>query len=220
MDQYPVERLNKVRRTDRANYDRAAIHAVLDEGVVAHVGFSDDGRPIVLPMIYGRLGDTLYLHGAKAARFAKTMAPGVPVCLTVTLLDGIVVARSAFHMSMNYRSAVLHGHANLVTGVSEAEKALEAITDHMLPGRWAETRPMIGKEFKATSVLRVDIEAASAKSRGGPPVDDDEDYALPIWAGVLPLGLHVGLPKDDGALQPGTAVPASVQTMISRHNTE
>lgn len=220
MDQYPVERLNKVRRTDRANYDRAAIHAVLDEGIVAHVGFVDDARPIVLPMIYGRIGDTLYLHGAKAARFAKTMAPGVPVCMTVTLLDGIVVARSAFHMSMNYRSAVLHGHANLITDAEEAEQALAAITDHILPGRWTETRPMISKEFKATSVLRLDIEAASAKARSGPPIDDEEDYELPIWAGILPLRLNVGVPKDDGAVNAGVAVPASVEALIASHKSE
>jgi uncharacterized protein len=220
MDQYAVERLNKVRRSDRAAYDRAAVHAVLDEGIVAHVGFIDQGRPIVVPMIYGRIGETTYLHGAKAARFAKAMSPGVPVCITVTLLDGIVVARSAFHSSMNYRSAVLHGHANLVTDAGEAEKALASITDHIMPGRWAEARPMIDKEAKATSVLRVIVEAASLKARNGPPVDDEEDYALPIWGGIVPLRMQVGSPQDDGALHPGTALPASIQSLISRRGTE
>jgi uncharacterized protein len=220
MDQYAVERLNKVRRGDRANYDRAAVHAVLDEGLVAHVGFVDNGCPIVVPMIYGRLGDIFYIHGAKAARFAKAMAPGVPVCIAVTLVDGIVVARSAFHMSMNYRSAILHGHANLVTDAREGEEALAAITDHVLPGRWSETRPMLDKELKATSVLRVTIEAASLKFRKGPPIDDEEDYALPIWGGVLPLGVQVGVPKDDGAAQPGAAVPGSIQAFVTRRSME
>ncbi len=216
MDSYEVQRLNKVRRTDRSNYDRANIHAVLDEGMMAHVGFIDDGRPIVVPMIYGRIEDTLYIHGAKAARFAKAMAPGVPVCITVTLLDAIVVARSAFHMSMNYRSVVLHGHANLVTDISEAESALAAITDHILKGRWDESRPMIEKEFKATSVLRVDVEAASLKSRSGMPVDDDEDYSLPIWGGIVPISVAVGAPQDDGRGQPATPVSESIQALISR----
>jgi nitroimidazol reductase NimA-like FMN-containing flavoprotein (pyridoxamine 5'-phosphate oxidase superfamily) len=217
MDSYTVERLNKVRRSDRANYDRASIHAVLDEGVVAHVGFVDEGRPFVIPMIYGRIGDTLYIHGAKAARFAKAMAPGLPVCITVTLVDGIVVARSAFHMSMNYRSAVLHGHAVLVTDAAEGESALVAITGHVLPGRWAEARPMTEKEFKATSVLRVTVEAASLKSRTGMPVDDDEDYGLPLWGGVVPLSTQVGAPQDDGAIPPATPIPDSIKALIARH---
>ncbi len=220
MDSYDVQRLNKVRRTDRSNYDRAAINAVLDEGMVAHVGFVDDGRPIVVPMIYGRMEDTLYIHGAKAARFAKAMAPGVPVCITVTLLDAMVVARSAFHMSMNYRSVVLHGHANLVTDITEAESALAAITDHILPGRWAETRPMIEKEFKATSVLRVDVEAASLKSRSGMPVDDDDDYSLPIWGGIVPVSVAVGAPQDDGVIQLATPIPESIRALISRRSSK
>src|SRR5262249_11918585 len=132
MDTFEVSPLNKVRRSDRANYDRAAIHALLDEALVAHVGFADAGRPVVLPMVYGRLGDLLYIHGAKGARFAKALAQAVPVCLTITLVDGIVVARSAFHMSVNYRSAILHGRATLVVDPDEAQRALAAITDHML----------------------------------------------------------------------------------------
>jgi nitroimidazol reductase NimA-like FMN-containing flavoprotein (pyridoxamine 5'-phosphate oxidase superfamily) len=220
MDAYPVGQLNKVRRSDRSNYEQAAINAVLDEGMVAHVGFSDENRPIVIPMIYGRIDSTLYLHGAKAARFAKAMAPGVPVCITVTLLDGIVVARSAFHSSMNYRSIVIHGHANLVTEPDEAGRALAAITDHMLPGRWSETRPMNAKELRATSVLRVNIEAASLKSRSGSPKDDEEDYALPIWSGIVPLKVIANAPQDDGAIQPETGVPRSVQALLSRYASE
>ena len=220
MDRFPAGKLNKVRRADRASYGRAAIHALLDEALVAHVGFIGDGRPIVIPMICGRIGDTLYLHGAKATRFAKAMAPGLPVCLTVTLLDGIVVGRCAFHMSMNYRSAVIHGHASLVTDAAEAERALAAITDHVLPGRWAEARPMLDKELKATAVLRVAVEAASLKSRNGPPVDEEGDYALPIWGGIVPLGVRIGRPQEDGRGGPDTPLPPSVNALLSRQNEE
>jgi nitroimidazol reductase NimA-like FMN-containing flavoprotein (pyridoxamine 5'-phosphate oxidase superfamily) len=215
---YPAGKLNKIRRSDRANYDSDAIHALLDEALVAHVGFIEDGRPFVIPMIYGRVGDTLYLHGAKASRFAKVMAPGLPICMTVTVLDGIVVARSAFHSSMNYRSVVIHGLAELVTGAAEAERALAATTDHNLPGRWAETRPTTEREFKAVSVLRVTVEAASLKARSGPALDDEEDYALPIWGGVLPLRTHVGRPEPDKHVEPGAPLPPSVQALIARHN--
>jgi nitroimidazol reductase NimA-like FMN-containing flavoprotein (pyridoxamine 5'-phosphate oxidase superfamily) len=216
MDTFEISSLNKVRRSDRAAYDRAAIHALLDEAFVAHVGFVDAGRPIVLPMVYGRLGDILYLHGAKAARFAKALAEAVPVCLTVTLVDGLVVARSAFHMSVNYRSAVLHGSATLVTDPAEAQEALTAITDHMLPGRWAEARPVLPKELRATSVLRVEIEAASMKQRQGHPVDDEEDYELSIWAGIVPLRVAASIPQDDGRVSPETKIPASVSALVSR----
>jgi nitroimidazol reductase NimA-like FMN-containing flavoprotein (pyridoxamine 5'-phosphate oxidase superfamily) len=216
MDSFEVSPLNKVRRSDRASYDRTAIHALLDEAFVAHVGFVDEGRPIVLPMVYGRAGDTLYIHGAKAARFAKALAEAVPVCLTVTLVDGLVVARSAFHMSVNYRSAVLHGRATLVADPDEAGKALAAITDHMLPGRWAEARPMLEKELKATSVLRVEVEAASMKDRQGHPIDDREDYDLPIWAGIVPLRVTAAGPTDDGRVPPDVAVPACVRKLVSK----
>lgn len=212
MSETAIPRFNKVRRADRGSYDHAAIHAVLDEGLVAHVGFVADGRPMVIPMIYGRLGENFYLHGAKAARFAKTMGPGVPVCITLTLTDAIVVARSAFHCSMNYRSVVIHGHARLVTDPEEAEAALAAVTDHLLPGRWAESRPMTEKELRATAVLRVEIEAASLKARSGPPSDDEEDYALPIWAGLLPLRIAPGVPEPDGRVLPGVEIPASVKS--------
>jgi len=216
MDSFAVGHLNKVRRSDRASYDHAAIHGVLDEGLLAHVGFMDGGRPIVLPMAYGRIGNRLYLHGAKAARFAKAMGPGVPVCITVTLLDALVVGRSAFHNSMNYRSVVVHGTARRVEEPSEAEAALTAITDHLLPGRWAEARPMTEKELRSTSVLRVEIEAASMKARSGLPVDEEEDYALAIWGGVVPMRLQPKPPQDDGLLQPGVVVPASVEALWRR----
>jgi nitroimidazol reductase NimA-like FMN-containing flavoprotein (pyridoxamine 5'-phosphate oxidase superfamily) len=167
-------------------------------------------------MVYGRLGDILYLHGAKAARFAKALAQAVPVCVTVTLVDGLVVARSAFHMSVNYRSAVLHGCATLVADPDEAERALSAITDHMLPGRWAEARPVLAKELRATSVLRVEVEAASMKQRQGDPVDDTEDYELPIWAGIVPLRVAAPAPQDDGRVPPGVTIPASVSALVSK----
>jgi nitroimidazol reductase NimA-like FMN-containing flavoprotein (pyridoxamine 5'-phosphate oxidase superfamily) len=216
MDSFEVSRLNKVRRSDRGIYDRAAIHALLDDAFVAHVGFIDAGRPIVVPMVYGRSGDRLYIHGAKAARFAKTLAQSVPVCITVTLMDGIVVARSAFHMSANYRSAVLHGAANLVTDPAEVQEALTAITNHMVPGRWSEARPVLEKEIKATSVLRVEVEAASMKQRQGNPIDDDEDYDLPIWAGIVPVRITAAGPQDDGRVLPGVGMPASVSKLVSK----
>ena len=216
MESFAVGPLNKVRRPDRASYDKAAVHAALDEGLVAHVGFIDHDRPVVIPMVYGRDGDRFYLHGARAARFAKAMGAGVPVCVTVTLTDGIVVGRSAFHCSMNYRSVVLHGMARLVSDPAEAERALAAVTDHLLPGRWAESRPMIEKELRATAVLRVEIEAASLKARSGPPIDEPDDYELPIWAGVIPLRIAAGAPEADGRLHEGVDVPASVQARTRR----
>jgi len=212
MESFAVGPLNKVRRPDRASYDKAAVHAVLDQGLIAHVGFVDHDRPVVIPMVYGRVGDLFYLHGARAARFAKVMGAGVPVCVTVTLTDGIVVGRSAFHCSMNYRSVVLHGEARLVSDPVEAESAMAAVTDHLLPGRWAESRPMIDKELRATAVLRVEIEAASLKARSGPPIDEPEDYPLPIWAGVIPLRVAASAPEGDPRLREGVEVPASVRT--------
>ncbi len=211
MSSFEIKRLNKVRRPDRGGYDRDAVYAVLEEGLVAHVGFVDEDRPIVVPMVYGRIGDRLYIHGAKAARFAKTMAGGLPVCITVTLTDGIVVGRSAFHCSMNYRSVVVHGDARLVTDPEEAETALAAVTDHLVPGRWAESRPMTEKELRSTSVLRVEIDAASMKARSGIPIDEDDDYGLPIWAGVIPIRRAIGEPEGDPRVLPGVEVPPSVK---------
>ena len=218
MESFAVGPLNKVRRPDRASYDKAAVHAVLDQGLIAHVGFVDHDRPVVIPMVYGRVGDLFYLHGARAARFAKVMGAGVPVCVTVTLTDGIVVGRSAFHCSMNYRSVVLHGEARLVSDPAEAESAMAAVTDHLLPGRWAESRPMIDKELRATAVLRVEIEAASLKARSGSPIDEPEDYPLPIWAGVIPLRVAASAPEGDPRLREGVEVPASVRTRARAGN--
>jgi nitroimidazol reductase NimA-like FMN-containing flavoprotein (pyridoxamine 5'-phosphate oxidase superfamily) len=216
MSTFEAGPLNKVRRPDRGGYEREAIYAVLDEGLVAHVGFVDHERPVVIPMVYGRNGDTLYIHGAKAARFAKRMAKGIPVCITVTLTDAIVVGRSAFHCSMNYRSVVVHGHAQPVTDPEEGETALALVTDQLVPGRWAESRPMMEKELRATSVLRVDMEAVSMKTRSGPPIDDEEDYALPIWAGLIPLRVAVATPEPDDRVLADVRIPASVMARVKR----
>lgn len=217
MDTYSKGKLNKVRKSDRASYDRETVHAILDAAPIAHVGFTDMDWPMVIPMIHARVGETLYLHGAKAARFAKALGKGVPVCVTTTLIDGLVLARSAFHSSMNYRSVMVHGTARLVEDTEEKTVALTHITDHVAPGRWDEARPMTDKELKSTGVIAVPIEHAVAKARTGGPVDDDEDYALPIWAGVVPVGLALGTPEGDGRLVKGVEVPKSVTLAKKRY---
>lgn len=216
MESYPTNKLNKVRVSDRAAYDKETVHAILDAALVAHVGFVDHDWPMVIPMIYARTGDTLYLHGAKAARFTKALGKGVPVCITVTLLDGLVLARSAFHSSVNYRSVVAHGMARLVDDPEEKTLALTLVTDHTAPGRWDETRAMTDKELKSTGVIAVPIEHAAAKVRTGGPVDDDEDYALPIWGGVVPVGEVLGTPQDDGRLVAGVDIPQSIKLAMAR----
>jgi hypothetical protein len=216
MDTYAKTKLNKVRKSDRASYDKETVHAILDEGLLAHVGFVDNEWPMVIPMIYARIDDTLYLHGAKAARFAKVLNKGVPVCIEVTLIDALVLARSAFHSSMNYRSVVVHGMARQVQDDDEKTRAVAEITDHLAPGRWDEARPMTDKELKSTGVIAVPIEHAVAKARTGGANDDDEDYALPIWAGVIPIRNTFGSPQDDGRLLEGVGVPESVSQALRR----
>ncbi|HKA03422.1 MAG TPA: pyridoxamine 5'-phosphate oxidase family protein [Acidimicrobiales bacterium] len=208
----PVSERSRVKRLpDRAAYDAASIDAVLDAALVGHVGFVAAGRPVVIPMIYGRDGDVLYLHGSVASRLQRTLANGIDVCLTVTLVDGLVLARSAFHHSMNYRSAVVMGRAVLVRP-DEKEHALRVISEHLTPGRWSEVRPPTPVELKQTSVLRLAIEEASAKARTGGPIDDDEDIDLPVWAGVIPCSLTWGDPVDAtdlrGTLPPSPSVVA------------
>jgi nitroimidazol reductase NimA-like FMN-containing flavoprotein (pyridoxamine 5'-phosphate oxidase superfamily) len=183
-------------------YERAAIDAILDEGLICHVGFVAEGQPFVVPTGYVRVGDHLYIHGSAASRMLRTLDQGVDVCVTVTLLDALVLARSAFHHSMNYRSVVVLGKARLVTG-EEKLNALRAYTNRVVPGRWDEVRPPTEQELKGTSVLALRIEEASAKVRTGPPVDDDEDYALPVWAGVVPIETRFGEPVDDGRVAAG-----------------
>ncbi|HEY3238971.1 MAG TPA: pyridoxamine 5'-phosphate oxidase family protein [Acidimicrobiia bacterium] len=186
------------RRPERAEYDRAAVEAILDEGLVAHVGLAVDGQPFVLPMVYARVGGDLYLHGSAASRLLRALVAGAPVGVTVTLLDGLVLARSAFHHSMNYRSVVILGTAVPVTDAAERERALAAMVDHAVPGRSEEVRPPDRRELAATLVVRVALDEASAKVRSGPPIDDEADLEVPVWAGVLPLRLVAGDPRPDG----------------------
>jgi len=209
----PSARTRVVREPQRAVYDREAAYHILDEGFLCHVGFVADGQPFVIPTSYGRRDANLYIHGSAASRMLRNLQikEGVSVCITVTLLDGLVLARSIFNHSMNYRSVVILGKATLVDDPEEKLAALRVLSEHILPGRWAESRQPNEKELKATSVLRVPIEEFSAKVRTGPPIDDDEDYAFPTWAGVIPLEIKAGAPMDDGKLLPGQAVPQYAQ---------
>jgi nitroimidazol reductase NimA-like FMN-containing flavoprotein (pyridoxamine 5'-phosphate oxidase superfamily) len=199
------------RLAERGAYDRAVIDAILDEALVCHVGLIDDGSPVVIPMLHARDGDTLYLHGSPASRLLRTMKGDVEVCITVTLLDGIALARAPFHSSVNYRSVVMYGRPRIVDDVGEKGRAFEVLTEHVTPGRWADCRLPTAKEEKGTLVVAMDIVEASAKVRTGPPKDDDADYELPIWAGVIPLRLEAGAPLDDPDLRSGVPLPAYLQ---------
>jgi uncharacterized protein len=206
MDDYTPTARTKVRRLPkRGSYDKLAVHAILDEGFVCHVGFAVDGQPYVIPTVYARAEAMLYIHGSAVSRTLRTLTQGVPVCITVTLLDGLVLARSAFHHSLNYRSVVMIGNAHLVDGADEKMKALALITNHVVPGRWQEARMPSDLELRQSSVLALPLKEVSAKIRRGPPVDDEEDYALPIWAGVVPVQTRLGDPIDDGRVLPGVA---------------
>jgi nitroimidazol reductase NimA-like FMN-containing flavoprotein (pyridoxamine 5'-phosphate oxidase superfamily) len=200
-----VKRLPK-----RGAYDRATIEAILDEGLVCHLGFAVAGQPYVLPTIYARVGAEVFLHGSAASRMLRALGDGIAMCLTVTLLDGLVLARSAFHHSVNYRSVVLLGTARPVLDIEEKTRALRAIVDHVLAGRWQAVRAPSEQELKATTVLALPLCEASAKIRTGAPIDDEEDYALPIWAGHLPLTLVPGAPVPDARLPAGIPVPAGL----------
>jgi uncharacterized protein len=206
----PTSRSRVRRAPKRGVYDRATIDAILDEALIGHVGFAVEGQPYVIPMLHARLGDRVYLHGSTASRLVRELAAGVPACLTVTLVDGLVLARSAYHHSMNYRSVVVLGDATLVEAADESAAALEAFTEKLVPGRWEEVRPPNAQELKATRVLAIDLHEASAKVRSGGPVDDEEDYALPTWAGVVPLSLHAGAPEPDDRLLDGVQPSAAV----------
>ena len=203
-------RTTVARQRDRGRYEREMINAIVDEALICHVGFSVDGQPYVIPTAHARIEDRLYIHGSVGSRMLKNMKAGVPVCVTVTLLDGLVLARSAFHHSMNYRSAVILGVAREVTDEQEKRSAFDALVNHVVPGRSADVRAADAQELKATSVLCLVIEEASAKVRRGPPIDAEEDYALDCWAGVLPMQLMPGHPVDDPRLEFGTPVPAGV----------
>ncbi|MEM7286426.1 MAG: pyridoxamine 5'-phosphate oxidase family protein [Actinomycetota bacterium] len=208
----PAEAVRVRRVPDRASYDAASVNAILDDGLVAHVGTVRDGAPVVIPMFYVRDGDSLLLHGAPAAG-AIRRGKGMDVCVSVTHLDGLVLARSAFHHSMNYRSVVVVGTAEYVTDRAEKEAALERFVEALVPGRQADLRPNTKKEIDGTGVLRLSLATSSAKVRSGAPVDDDEDYELPIWAGVLPVTTVIGSPVDDGRLLDGVEVPTNVAAL-------
>jgi len=203
-----TERTRLRRLPERGVYDRETVHAILDEGFVCHVGFVVDGQPYVIPTGYARAGETLYLHGSTGSRLG--LRPGMPVCVTVTLVDGLVLARSAFHHSMNYRSVTVLGRTRLVTDPREKEAALRAFVEHVVPGRSDEIRGGDRKELAATAVLAVPLQEVSAKVRTGYPKDDEEDYALPVWSGVLPLALVPGGPVPDSRLDPTIPVPSHV----------
>jgi uncharacterized protein len=207
----PTERTQVHRHPERGDYDRPTIDAILDEALICHVAFNDiEGAPRCLPTIHARVGDTIYLHGSKAARAWKALRAGAEVCIVATIVDGLVMARSAFNHSMNYRSVVVFGTAREVTDEEELHTAAAAITSHVAPGREDEARMPTDAEYKQTLLLAVPLEEASAKVRTGPPKDDAEDMELPIWAGVLPLHTRPGEPEPDPQLSDGLEVPASV----------
>ncbi|MFI0730992.1 pyridoxamine 5'-phosphate oxidase family protein [Streptomyces sp. NPDC021225] len=207
----PTDRTVPTRSRERASYDREVVHSILDEGYLCHLGFIRDGAPIVLPTLYARVGERLYVHGSTGSRPLRMASgaqdPGMPVCLTVTHVDGLVLARSAFHHSINYRSVVVHGAARQVTDETERAEALDALVDHVVPGRAADSRPANAKELAATAVLRLDLAEVSAKIRTGGPNDDPEDLALPYWSGVLPVARTYGAPVPAADLAADTPVP-------------
>ena len=210
-NQMPSARTRVVREADRAVYDREVVYQILDEGFICHVGFVLEGQAFVIPTSYGRQDANLYIHGSAASRMLRHMKDGAPVCITVTLLDGLVLARSVFNHSMNYRSVVVLGKATLVDDPEEKLAALRVLSEHILPARWDNARQPNERELKATSVLRVPIEEFSAKVRTGPPIDDADDYSFPTWAGVLPLEMMWGAAIDDPRLEPPRAVPEYVE---------
>ena len=205
--QIPTQRTRVVREPQRAVYDRDVAYRILDEGFICHVGFVLDGQPFVIPTSYGRRETNLYIHGSAASRMLRNLKEGVPVCVTVTLLDGLVLARSVFNHSMNYRSVVILGKATLVEDPEEKLAALRVLSEHILPRRWKDSRQPNEQELKATSVLCVPIEEFSAKVRTGPPVDDDQDYSFPTWAGVIPLEMRSGAAIHDPRLDPVRPLP-------------
>lgn len=207
----PSVRTRVVREPQRAVYDRDVVNRILDEGFICHVGFMLDGQPFVIPTSYGRQEDVLYIHGSAASRMLRNVSGGIPVCVTVTLLDGLVLARSIFNHSMNYRSVVILGTATAIEDHDEKLAALRLLSEHILPGRWNESRQPNEKELKATTIIRLPMQEFSAKVREGPAIDDDEDYAFPVWAGVLPLNLVTGEPINDTRLAENIAVPDYVK---------
>ena len=198
MNQFaPTERTQVKRLPKRGNYDRDTVYKILDSGIVCHVGFNVEGQPYVIPTNYGRAADILYIHGSAASRMLRTLSEGIPMCVTVTHLDGLVLARSAFHHSVNYRSVVVLGTAKLVEDPAEKREALRIFTEQVMKGRWDDVRQPTEQELKGTTVLSIALDEVSAKIRTGGPVDDEPDYALPVWAGVVPLQTVVKTPEPD-----------------------
>ena len=223
-----MDELSRTQRTtlrrlpQRGSFERPQINAILDEGFVCHVGFLVDGQPFVIPTGYARRGDTLIIHGSQASRMLRQVGQGIEVCVTVTLIDGLVLARSAFHHSMNYRSVVVFGSARVIENREEKMAALKALSEHMIPGRWDEVRGPNDRELQLTTVLAIPLSEASAKVRTGPPADDEEDYELPVWAGVIPLQMVANEPIADPRLAPQMPTPSHAtgynRTPQSRRN--
>ncbi len=207
----PTPRSTVRRLPELAVYEREAVAAILDAGLVAHVGISHEGAPVVIPMAYARIGDTLYLHGSAASRMMRNLKSGEPMCVTVTVVDGIVLARSAFNMSMNYRAVVVQGAARMVTDAAERMTAFRAIMDHFVPGHWEHVRPPNEQELRQTLVVAAALDEASAKVSAGPPDDDPDDLALPYWAGEIPLRTVAGTPVPDAYVKAGEEPPESVR---------
>ena len=207
MDLSRTPRTTLKRLPKRGSHEREVIDRILDEGFICHVGFVVDGQPFVIPTGYARVEDNLIVHGSQASRMLRALGQGIDVCVTVTLIDGLVLARSAFHHSMNYRSVVIFGRASVIEEREEKLRALLALSEHMIPGRWNDVREPSEEELKQTTVLWLPIAEGSAKIRTGPPLDDEEDYALPVWAGVIPLRLAAEQPVADPRLPAQTAIP-------------
>ena len=210
-DSTPTKRTRVVREPHRGAYDRATCYAILDEGIVCHIGFSADGQPYVIPTMFARVGDVVYFHGSAASRMLRHLADGASMSLTVTLVDGLVLARSVFNHSMNYRSVVVLGAAQMVTDVDEKRNALHAFVDKVIPGRWDDARQPTDKELSATSILRIPLDEMSAKIRSGPVEDNADDYALNVWAGVVPLTSIASEPLRDDRCDPAIPTPAYAQ---------
>ncbi len=216
----PSPRTRVRRMPARADYERETIEAILDEAMVAHLGFSADEQPYVVPTLHARVGEQVYFHGSSASRTVRALAAGAPMCLTVTLLDGLVLARSAVHHSVNYRSVVVIGQARAIEEPAEKMVAIEAFTERLIPGRWDEVRGPTAKELKAIQVLALPLNEASAKLRKGPPVDDEEDYALDTWAGVIPLNTVADVPVPDSRLADDTAVSPAARAWVARRDVD
>jgi hypothetical protein len=216
-EKFAVTKQNKVRQLrTKADYDAKTVHSILDAGIVAHVAFIQDGAPIVVPMIYARDGNTIYLHGARKARVIRLLEQTDKACLNVTLLDGIVLARSAFNSSMNYRSVTVFGTPTLIDGKEKKLRALRLVSEHSMPGRWAELRDSHDREIKMTGVIALQIESASAKISAGKPDDDEADYEIPVWAGVLPVTTSIGALEDDERLLPGATPSDAMKALQNR----